>query len=173
MFGALRERLLAIVAAMVISTWLVVSWIGRPLWDRLTELQERAQLGEQKLQRLQALAHRHPSRVKTFPTDPAFWSSASAEELQRLFLDELDGLARAGKLQLNLKPRPTQREGSAIRLSVELDVDATQESLLSFLDQLLMKPWLVELERFRITTTSSSAYPLRASLLLNKIILRK
>ena len=173
MFGTFRERLLATIAGMVIATWVVVSWIGLPLWDRLTELQERAQLGGQKLQRLQALAHRHPSRVKTPSTDPAFWSSASAEELQRLFLDELDGLARAGKLQLNLKPRPTQRDGSAIRLSVELDVDATQESLLSFLDQLLRKSWLVELERFRITTTASNDYPLRAALLLTKIVLRK
>ena len=165
-----RERKLAVVAAVVIVTWAVVSWIGLPLWDRFHVLQQQAAISEKKLARLRELVLRKPSIERQYQASTTFWSDESDEVLQGAFLDELEQMAGEGHLQISVKPRPIQREGRVSRFGVEVEVDGTQEALFGFLNRLLTSPNLVEVSRLRISTTVSKDSPLRGSLLVSKVV---
>jgi len=165
-----RERKLTIVTVMVILVSVIVSWLGLPLWNRLTQLDQATLVSQKKLARLRELASRKPAIEQAYQAYTPFRSPESDEVIQGTFLDELEQLARAGNLQISLKPRPIQRQGHMSRLGIELEIGATQQALLAFLDQLLTRTSLIELERLRISTTVSKEYPLRATLLVNKVV---
>lgn len=167
-----REQQLALTALLVISAW-VFAWFGLPLWDRLSQLEQRATVSQKKLARLNELITRKPLIEQAYQAYAGVFSDESDELIQGVFLDELEQLARAGNLQINLKPRPIQREGKVSHLAVELEVDATQEALLAFLDRLLTRSSLIELDRLRIAATASTESPLRATLLINKVVVRR
>ena len=59
-----------------------------------------------------------------------------------------------------------------MRLALELDVEATQQELLTFLDRLFGSSDLIEVESLRIATSASPERPLRANLTLTKAIFR-
>jgi hypothetical protein len=167
-----REQKLVLLAAVLIAMWVVVSRIGRPLLDQLTQLEQRTSASQQKLDRLRELADRHPSIERAYQAYAVYRSEESDESGQGAFFSELEELAQSVGLQLSLKPRPIQRDGSLSRLKVELDVEATQEKLLAFLDRLFAHPSLIELDRLRISASASKAYPLKATLLVNKVVIR-
>lgn len=167
-----REQKLALAAIAVISLWVVVSWLGLPLVDRFTQLERYATVSRKKLARLRELASRKPVIEQAYDAYAAYRSGESDESAKTAFLNELEGLAQGGGLQLSLKPRPIQRDGPISRLGVELTIDATQEALLAFLDRLLTQPSLIELDRLRISATTSKEYPLRAILVVNRVVVR-
>jgi len=168
-----RERLFAFGALGVVMTWAVVSHVGVPLWERMSLLQQQATLSEEKTARLRELLRRKPLIEQQHATYTHFWSDESDELIQGAFLDQLEQMAEAAKLHLSVKPRPISQIGKTSRFEVELEVDATQESLLTFLDQLLRWPHLIEIVRLRISTTVSKEYPLRATLVVNKAVFHR
>ncbi len=167
-----RERKLALSAVIVVATWVIVASLGQPLWQRWHDLGQQTTVSQEKFDRLRRLASRKVAIERAYREAAHFLSTEPEDLVQRAFLDELEALARAGNLQISLKPRPIQRDGRVSRLGVELEVDATQEALLAFLDGLLSRPSLIELERLRIAATSSQDSPLRATLLVNKVVIR-
>lgn len=168
-----RERGLGILVLMAIAIWGSVSWMGVPLWERLASLQQEAQTAQQKTARLQALVQRRSQIEQQYARDARFVAEEPDDVLHRRFLDELEALAKEGDLQLNLKPRPVQRERSLSRLGVELDVEAPQDGLLAFLDRLLTAPSLIELERLSLSATPAKDHSLKATLLVHKIVVRQ
>ena len=168
-----RERTLAIATIAVLVTWVAVSGLALPFWERWNLLRQRAEGSQEKLARLNTLVDRRGSIERQFQRYGVFFSDQPDERLQSEFLDELERLAGAGNLQLDLKPRPVQHAGRLSRLTVELDVDGTQTDILGFLDQLLTSPSLIDLERFRLSTTTSPERPVQASLVLTKVVLRR
>lgn len=168
-----RERTLALTAFLVIATGAVISQAGLPQWSQLGELRQRSVTAQTKLGRLQELATHKPTIEQTYSAYANFWSNQPEEALRGAFLDELEQLAASASLQLNLKPRPSQRDGHVSRLGVEVEADGTQENVLAFLDSLLKQPSLLEIDRLRLSSSSSKDYPLRASLIVNKIIVRE
>ena len=167
-----REQKLALAAGVVIAVWMVVSWLGLPLVERFHQLEQQAMVSRKKLVRLRELASRKPSIEQAYAAYAMYRDDESDESAKTAFLSELEELARAGGLSLSLKPRPIQREGHVSRLGVELDVEATQEALLAFLDRLLSHPALIELDRLRISATVSSERLLRANVLVTKVVVR-
>ena len=165
-----RQQFL-LIAALAVVGWAVVSSAAMPLWSRLSELDEQSLVAQKKLIRLRELASRQAQIDHDYAAYHPFWSKASNEAAQREFLDELEQLAQADGLQINLKPRPLEQEGGIRRISVELDVEASQQALMSFLDRLFSHPSLIELERLKIASAVSDQPTLRASLLINKILI--
>ena len=165
-----RQRL-TLAALAGLSTWLLSVWIGLFLCNRLKELDRQQLVAQQQRARLEALAARQPYLEQQARTYASFLADGSDEFLQQAFFDELEQFAAEGGLQLNLKPWPIQRDGDVRRLGVELEVEATQGSLLAFLDRLFASSSLCELERLRIATAASAEYPLRATLVVSKVII--
>ncbi len=165
-----RERRLAFVTGVVLIAGGVVSWLILPRWQRVAELREQTARSLEKLQRLEALAQQGPEIDAAYQRYAALASTDDPETAQRRFLDELDGLAQGAGLHLDLKPRPIQAGEPLRRVSVEIDAQATQEALLAFLDQLFTHPSLLELERLRISTSISADAPLRANLVVTKVL---
>jgi hypothetical protein len=147
--------------------------LGLSLWDRLRILDRQALAARQRMAQFKALAARTPRIDQRSQAYAGFWSEGSDELLRQTFFEELEQFAGGGKLPLNLKPRPIRREGRVGRLGVELEVDATQAELLAFLDRVFAHPSLVELERLRIAPTASPESPLRATLVVNKVIIQR
>ncbi len=169
-FSSPRERLLALGAVVVIAMWALVSGIAWPLLDRLTHLQQQAFVSQQKLSRLRELARRKSAIEHAYQAHAGYRSQDADEPLQSAFLNELEQLA-AGSLQMSLRPGRIVRAGSVSRLGVEVDVEATQEALLSFLDRLFTSSSLVELERLQISSSASKESPLSATFVLNKVVI--
>ena len=167
-----RERSLALLAGMIIVLWALVSILLLPLWSRFADLQSTMSGARAKLERLQQLANQKPKIEQRSQSYAPFWSDEPDEALRSAFLDELEQLAASVSLQLNLKPRPSQQEGHVSKLGVELEVDATQEALLAFLDLLFKQPSLYEIDRLRISSSASKDFPLRATLTVNKVVVR-
>ena len=167
-----REQKLLLVAVILLA--LGVLWgVGRPLWSRLRQLTQRTSASSQQLERFRELAARTSVIERKAQAYAPLVSTEPEELLQRQFLDELEQWARVENLQINLAPRPIQREGSVSRLGVELDVDASQDVLLAFLDRVLNAPSLIELSRLQISAGTSHDSSLKASLLVDKVIVRQ
>ena len=166
---SLQKPTLVVLAGL--STWMLSVWLGLSLWNRLKELDRQQLVAWQQRARLEALAARQPHIEQQARIYASFWADGSDEFLQQALFDELEQFAAEDGLQLNLKPRPIQRDGDVHRLGVELEVEATQGSLLAFLDRLFSSPSLFELERVRISTAASAEYPLRATLVVNKVVI--
>ena len=167
-----RERRLAVVVAMLISVWAAAVWIAQPLWNRFTDVYQQAAVSRTKLMRLRELARRAPAIEQTYQRYVDRLSTEPPALLQRQLLNELEQLAREASVQINLKPRPVGEDGQVDRLQVELDVDAPQAALLAFLDTLFSSASLIDVERLRISTTASKEYPLRATMLVNRAVVR-
>lgn len=168
-----RERTLAIATIAVLVTWAAVSGLALPFWERLNLLRQRAEGSQEKLARLKTLVDQRGSIERQFQRHSVFFSDQPDERIQSEFLDELERLAGAGNLQLDLKPRPVQHAGRLSRMTVELNVDGAQADILGFLDELLTSPSLIDIERFRLSTTTSAERPVQASVVLSKIVLRQ
>ena len=168
-----RERALVLVMAAAVIAWGSLVWIGRPLWGRLRQLDQAAVASQQQLERLRELSQRRAEIERKARAYARFQSTMPEDSLQRQFLDELEQYARDANLQINLTPRPIQRERSMSRLGVEVDADATQETLLTFLDCLLRGPSLIEVSRVQMSAAFSKDFPIKASLLVHKIVVRQ
>lgn len=167
-----RERRLALIAAMALLSWGVVSWIVQPLWDRVHDLQRHVATQLEKLDAVNRLLAQEPSVARRHHALASHLQADSDERAEGSLLHELEALSSQSNLKLNLKPHPVRPGERVSRLEVELDVEGSQETLLAFLDALLRLPRLVAIERIRISSIPTKAQQLRASLLIQQISLR-
>jgi len=167
-----RERRLALIAAMVLLSWSVVSWIVQPLWDRVRELQLHVDTQLAKLEAVNRLLAQEPSVAQRHTALTGQLHVAGGDQTEGSLLDELEALSRRSNLKLNLKPHPIKPGEQVSRLDVELDVEGSQEKLLAFLDALLGLPRLVAIERLRISSIPTKEQQLRASLLIQQLTVR-
>ena len=166
-----RERRLALMAAVVIGCWLVVSWLVQPLWDRTHTLHARVEAQTKKLDALTRLMTQATDIEQQYQQIAGYLTSEDDERAQSSFLNELERLSRDSSVQLNFKPRSLKREERVSRFEVELDVEGPQDRLFAFLDALLAMPNLIEIERLRIASVPGKEQALRANLVVQKLIL--
>ena len=166
-----RERRLALMAAMVLLSFGVVSWIVQPLWDRVHDLQLHVDTQLEKLEAIQRLLSKEPSVARRHQALASHLQVESDEGAEGSLLHELEALSRQANLKLNLKPHPLKAGEQTSRFEVELDVEGSQEKLLAFLDALLGMPRLVAIERLRISSVPTKEEQLRASLLIQQLTL--
>ena len=167
-----RERRLAFIAAMVLLSMGVVSWIVQPLWDHVRELQLHVDTQLEKLEAVNRLLVEEPSVARRHQALAGRLQVDQADQTEGSLLNELEALSRQSNLKLNLKPHPAKAGGQASRLDVELDVEGSQEKLLAFLDALLSLPRLVAIERLRISSIPTKEQQLRANLLIQQLTIR-
>jgi Tfp pilus assembly protein PilO len=166
-----RERRLAFIAAMVLLSWGVVSWIVQPLWDRVRDLQLRVETQLEKLEAVNRLLAQEPSVSRRHQALAGHLPAPGDERAEGSLLHELEALSSRSNLKLNLKPHPLKPGERIGRLEVELDVEGSQEKLLGFLDELFNLPRLVAIDRLRISSIPTKAQQLRATLLIQQLTL--
>ena len=167
-----RERRLALIAGVVIGSWLLVSWLVQPLWDRAKAFRLQVETQTEKLEALSRLAAQGPAVEREYQVLASYLDATDEEQAQSEFLDELEHLCRQSNLHLNLKRKPLKREGRMGRFEVELDVEGSQADLLEFLDALLHMPKLIAIDRLRLSNVPTKSDVLRANLVVQKLILR-
>ena len=169
----LRERRLALIAAVLIFCWLLLSVLVQPLWNRARDLRAEAETQQEKLDALSRLLSQAPAIEQQYQALAAFLEPEDDERVQGAFLENLESLSRQSDLQLNLKPRPLKQEDRVSRFEVELDVEGSQQNLMTFLDALLRMPKLIAVERIRISSVPAKADLLRANLVIQKLTLHQ
>ncbi|MBI3321150.1 MAG: type 4a pilus biogenesis protein PilO [Candidatus Omnitrophica bacterium] len=167
-----RERRLALVALMVIGCWIVVSWVVQPLWEHLRTLRLEVATHAEKLGAINRLLAQAPAIERRYREMAGYLQTQDDERGQGTFLKELEVLARAANVQVNLKPRSMKPEERLNRVEVELDIEGSQPSLLGFLDALLRMPRLLTIERLRIAPVPADEHLLRSNLVLHALTLK-
>ena len=168
-----RERRLALVATVLIGCWVLVTWLVQPLWERLRDLRLHVDTHTGKLNTLQRLLAQSPSIERDYEAYASYLQAGDDEHAQGSLLSELETLSRRSSVQLNLKPRPGKGDDRVSRFDVELDVEGSQQGLMTFLDELLRLPRLVAIDRLRILTVPAKPNILRASLILSQLSLHR
>jgi Tfp pilus assembly protein PilO len=167
-----RERRLALLAAVLIGCWVLVTWLLQPLWERLRDLRLHVDTHTGKLDALQRLLTQGPSIEREYAALSGYLQAGDEAHAQGSLLSELEALSRRSGVQLNLKPRPGRGDDRVSRFEVELDVEGSQQGLMAFLDELLRLPRLVTIDRLRIATVVAKPDVLRASLILSQLSLQ-
>lgn len=165
-----RERRLALVAGAVIGTWVLVSWLVQPLWDRAKEVRRRVTAQTEKLEAVSRLLEQASAIDHNHQQLAPYLAMAEEGAGQGDFLSELEALSRRADLHLNLKPRPLAGDDRMNRFEVEVDVEGSQENVLGFLDQLLTLPKLMRVERLRLSSVPAKERLVRGNLLLHYLL---
>lgn len=168
-----RERRLALIAAVFIASWALVSWLVQPLWDRLRELHLHVEAHAEKLQAMQRLLEQAPSIERDYESASPYLQSPDDDGTPQSFLKGLEALSRRSSVQLNLKPHPGKSDERVSRFEVEIELEGSQPNLLAFLDELLHVQTLITIERLRMSTAPSTTHLLRANLLLQRVTLQQ
>lgn len=166
-----REFQLAVSAAGLIGCWAVVSFIVQPLWDRNRDLRMEV---ETRTERLSAMAHlleQAPEIEKQYQS-AAPYLQPEDEATHVPFLNELQELSKASDVRLSMKPRTVKPDGKLDRYEVELDLEGSQEQIMSFLDAVLRLPKLITIERLRVVSAPTREQLLRANLVIQKLSFR-
>ncbi len=161
-----RERRLVFISLVLISCWLLVSWLVQPLWDRNAALRLQVATHTEKLDKIKRLVTQMPTIHEDYQRIAGYLTQADNEGVQRALLSDLEALSRSSGVQLNLKPRLTRREGELTRYEVEVDVEGDQAKLLHFLDGLMGMPKLIAIDRLRISTVPAKPDLLRANVMV-------
>ena len=168
-----RERRLSLVAVVLIGCWGLVSWVVQPIWERLHDLQVHLEIQTEKFNALNRLLAQGPSMEHTYEQVARYLITEEGEQAHPSLLNDLEALSTQSNVRLNLKPRATKREERLSRVDIEVEAEGSQAHLLAFLDALLRMPRLIMVERLRISTTPSSAQILRASLVIQQLLLHE
>ncbi len=168
-----RERRLALIAAVMVSCWLLVSWVIQPLWDHAATLHQQVETQSEKLDALSQLLSHASAIEQEHQAVVASLTKEDGAQAQGTLLNELETLTRGSGLQMNLKPRTSRQEERRTDFEVEVDLEGPQEQLLGFVDSLLRMPRLILIERLRISSIPARENVLRANLVIQQLALPK
>ena len=167
-----QGRRLLLAASVFVGCWFFLTWVVQPLWGRLTSVTEHIESQQEKLATLNRLL----SDTQAVANDQAvvgpYLTQKSGGETEGEFLIVLEGLSREASIHLNLKPRPVKIKDRISRFEVELDVEGSQQQIMTFLDALLQSSKLIAFERLRISSVPAKADLLRANLVIQQVTLR-
>ena len=163
-----RERRLALIAAVFTGSWVMISWLVQPLWDRAAALRDRVENQTGRLHAINRLLAQAPV-IERQQQALAAYLAPEPDDGTRAFLDQLDALSRTANVRLNLKPKPLTRDSRQSRFEVEVEAEGTQETLFRFVDALLTLPKLVTIQQLRISHAPTKEALLRANLLIEKL----
>lgn len=150
--------------------WVLGVWGLADLSGRLAQRRQEVKTAQLQVQKYHAIVALKPRIASAYQAYASAFEPGSTRIGPQAFLEELEGCAD-GSMQLNLKPqalRNQAKDADAKHLGVEVELEATQQGVMAFLDRLFALPSLVELERFHIAASASAEHPLKASLLVSK-----
>lgn len=166
-----NELRLALFAAGLVVSWAVLSFVVQPLIERHRDLQLQVTTQQEKLNALAQLMQQAPAVDKRYQSIAAYLPSSDEDQAQHDLLNELEALSRQANLRLNMKPRQAKTQERTGRFEVELDVEGSQQSVLSFLDAVFAMPRLVTVERLRIASIPTKEQLLRANIVIQRLSL--
>lgn len=167
---SLRDRQLLVMAGVALVGWVLAWHVGLPLWTQWRQVRGEIAAARSRLNDAQHLAARHAAVEQACQAYPDAWSDDSEAVLQRIWMEELDAVAHAAQLRLELVPKPTHVQGRRKQLHVEVAVEATQEALLGFLETLLTSASAIQIDRLQLVPAASSS-AVRATLVLSKLVM--
>ena len=168
-----RERRLALIAGVLIGCWGLISGVVYPLWEQGRQLRVRVQSQSERLRSISRLLASSATIERIYQQAAPYLELRDGEQVQRACLAELETLSRQSGMKLNLKPHPLRREERTSRFDVEVDVEGSQQDLLTFLDSLLQLPRLMTIDRVRIATVPARESVLRANLAIQYFTVQK
>lgn len=143
--------------------WVMGFWLVVTLSGRVAQRGQELAVARQHLSTYQAMAVLKPHVAAAYQA----YASAFEHVGPQAFLEELEGCADSS-MQLNLKPQAVRGQDGAKQIGVDVELEATQQGVMTFLDRLFALPSLVELERLQVAASASPEYPLKANLLVSK-----
>lgn len=161
---------MAMIAGGLIACWGVVSLIVQPLWDRNSDLRLEVETRTERLGAVSRLLEQAADIETNYQKITPFLQK-NDDASQGAFLNELESLSRESQVRMNMKPRPIKQEGRVDRYEVELDLEGSQEQILSFVDAILKLPKLITVERLRLTSAPTREQLLRANIVIQKLSL--
>jgi Tfp pilus assembly protein PilO len=147
--------------------------VVEPLWQRIQAVQTRARANREKIKALTRLLEQAGTVASDYQrevaeyVEPASQGEAAGEAL----LQELEALSRSSGVQVDLKPRPGKAEAQFTRLEVEVNLEGSQQEVLTFLDGVFRMPRLLTIERLKLSANPVKGDLLRAHLLLHDFTL--
>jgi len=167
---SVARRQLLVMAGFALVGWVLAWHVGLPLWTQWRQVKAEISAARSRLNDARQLAARHAAVEQACQAYPDAWSDDSEAVLQRVWMEELDAVARAAQLRVELVPKPTHVQGRRTQLNLEVAVEATQETFLGFLDKLLTSTSAIQLDRLQVVTAASSS-AVRATLVLSKLVM--
>jgi hypothetical protein len=168
-----RDRKLIAISFIVILAWASLHFAIWPLGKRFFELRLESFRMGQSLSKLKSLAGRRGLIEKAQESLSRFWSDDSLEQSQRRFLNDIEVIAQSAGVGVSMKPKQSRTQGKVSELIVEVEVDAQEQALLSFIDLLIKDDSLLDVERLKISSGVSSNFPLRSTILLSRLVIHK
>ena len=166
-----REFRLAVAAGGLIGCWAVVSFVVQPLWDRNNDLRLGVETRAERLQAVGHLLQEAPTIEEQYQQILQYLQEGD-EASQVPFLNRLQEMSKEADVRLSMKPRGAKQEGRVSRYEVELDLEGSQQQVLSFLDAVLRMPNLMTVERLRLVSAPTREQLLRANLVIQKLNFR-
>jgi len=166
-----RERRFALIAGVVIGSWVLVTLIIQPLMDRAREAKMAVEGQMEKFDALSGLIAKQARIERTADGIAPYLAEQGTDDAPGAFLNELEALSRQSKVAMNIKPYPVKDEGRTSRFEVELEVSGSQETILAFLDALLAMPRLISVERLRFSSSPSREHALRSIVVIELLSL--
>ena len=167
-----RERRFALVAIGLFLCWMLVLWVVEPLWHRVSDLRQRTETQLTMAQELNSLLAEAPQIARQYEALGGYLAVQSAEVSRGALFNELEGLSRSANVQLSLKPLPLKEEERLARFPVEIDIEGSPQSVLTFLDSLFRLPKLLVIDRLRLSAVPAKEDQLRANIVLQQLTLR-
>ena len=161
-----REWRLVLAAACLIGCWVIVSWLIQPLWEQVRDLKLQITTKTEQHETMTQLLAEAPAIERAYQGIARNLQTKGEAGRERVFLSELEQLARIADVQLNMKPRPLKREERMDRFEVELDLSGSHAQLLQFLDALLNMPRVITLERLRLSAVPARQDTVQATLVM-------
>lgn len=165
-----RDRQRLVMAGCALVGWVLVWHVGRPLWAQWRHLRGERTAVQHRMSEARQLAARAPAVERACQDYPDAWSDESEAVLQRVWMEELDAVARAAQLRVELVPKPAHVQGRQTQLHLEVAVEAAQETLLGFLDKLLTDASAIQIDRLQLVPAASPS-AVRATLVLSKLVM--
>lgn len=166
-----RQRLIAAVAGIGLTSWVADAAALRPLRRHLHQQRRAVVQTEQQLLAAMAANQNAAAVTKAFVAYQAYAQpSGSVEAEMAALLNDVEASVRqSGMTLLNLKP-VTGRTPSDQAVSVAIDGESTPEQLVRLLDRFQRSPHALKVTELAVRASESKT--LRASLVVSKLLLK-
>ena len=168
-----HERMLAAMAVVVIAGAILGVWVIEPLIGKIGQARSEIEGKKTKLESVKRLIGESTRVNQEYQALAEFYEDQTGGVAPHAILDEIETLSSQLNLQLNLKPRGLKHDEDMEYFEIELEVQGSQDPMMSFLDELLRLRTLMLVERLRVTNAPTREHKLQANILLRQVKLEK
>jgi Tfp pilus assembly protein PilO len=165
-----RERLILALTIILVSFALISKFALRPLFTLNAKLAQELKTKQVHLKRLERMAGRKALKDEYETFIRALKMSESQELEMARFLSEIEKLAtNSGVNILSLRPQEIEERKSYRRFLVELKCEGNNQQILQFVFLLESSPLLLKIERFQLSSSTSTPGLLTSDLTVSRI----